>query len=242
MTPTAIAGLGVLAVLAIVAASVVGYTYGRYMDAAQEGLPVLGTAPEYTLTNQLGQEVASSSFRGKVQLVTFLAPYCTEYCPLIAYNLRSLERVLDAAGLSDRVQIVAFDVDPEHTGRREMTAFLRQYGWDPQNTRWQFLTGPPEKVREVVTGGFAVDYRQVHEEAQNSGDNLAGGESSVSPEPEVANPLAEGAGVDYDVVHNDALVVVDGRGRIRAFLDQASRISDADLMDMITELLHEQRS
>jgi len=234
--------VGTLVVFGLVLAFDAGYSYGRYVGAEHHQLPVLGTAPEYTLTNQLGQDVASSSFLGKVQLVTFLAPYCTGYCPLIASNFRSLEQVLDAAGLSDDVQLVAFDVDPQHTGRREMAAFLQQYGWDPQNTRWQFLTGSPEKVREAVTGGFAVDYREVDEKAQDTSEGDAQGASTAGLEPEVANPLAEAADVSYDVVHNDELVIVDRSGRIRAFFDQADRISDERLMDMITRLLHERSS
>jgi cytochrome oxidase Cu insertion factor (SCO1/SenC/PrrC family) len=103
----------VIAAAVIATAFVGGFWYQQHRSAAHTTLPVLGNAPTYTLTNQLAQPVAASSFRGKVQLVTFLSPYCTGYCPLIALHLASLEKALEAGGLAGHVQFVAFNVDPE---------------------------------------------------------------------------------------------------------------------------------
>lgn len=226
-----------MAVAAAVVGAGAGFLLGRHGGPSPGALPVLGTAPSYTLTDQLGRSVSSDRFAGKVQLVTFLSPYCTGSCPLIAYNLISLERVLEAAGLASRVQLVAFDVDPGHTGPAAMAAFLRQYGWDPSDPRWEFLTGTPEAVRAVVTGGFAIDYERVTGAQEAAEDAAARREGRFVPEPQVANPLATKADPDYDVVHNDALVVVDPEGRIRAFFDEAARLSNSQLMAVITRLV-----
>ncbi|MEJ2436356.1 MAG: SCO family protein [Pseudolabrys sp.] len=72
-----------------------GFIAGIYVERARSGLPKLadlGPAPQYTLTNQLGQTVSSKRFAGKVQVVTFLFPYCTTYCPLIAAHLMGRTR------------------------------------------------------------------------------------------------------------------------------------------------------
>jgi protein SCO1/2 len=233
---------GVLVLAILVAAAVIatafvgGFWYAQHRAAAQAALPVLAAAPTYALTNQLGQTVASSSFRGKVQIVTFLSPYCTSYCPLIAFNLVSLEKALEAGGLADRVQFVAFNVDPGNTGPQKMAAFLQQYGWDPKDTRWQFLTGSPEEVRKVVTRGFFIDYQRVSEAQQEAEAEAARRSGSFVPEPEVANPLAAQARPDYDILHNDALVVVDPEGRVRRVYDEASRVPNAELLVTINSL------
>jgi protein SCO1/2 len=226
----------VIAAAVIATAFVGGFWYAQHRTAALARLPVLGPAPSYTLTNQTGQAVASSSFLGKVQVVTFLFPYCTGYCPLIALNLASLETALKAGGLADHVQFVAFDVDPAHTGPKEMAAFLAQYGWDPKDPHWQFLTGSPEAIRNVVTKGFFIDFEQVSEAQEGAEAALARQQGRFVPEPEVANPLAEQARPDYDVVHNDALVVVDPKGRMRVVYDEASRVPNAELLATITRL------
>ena len=226
----------VLAAAIIAMAFVGGYWYAQHRSAARDAIPILGNAPAYTLTNQLGKTVSSTSFRGKVQLVTFLSPYCTGYCPLIALNLASLEKALEAGGLAGQVQFVAFDVDPEHTGPSAMAAFLQQYGWDPNGPHWQFLTGSPEAIRTVVTKGFFIDYEQVSEEQQDAEAEEARRQGRYVPEPEVANPLADQAKPDYAVIHNDALVIVDPKGRLRVVYDEASRVSNAELLATISQL------
>jgi protein SCO1 len=200
-------------------------------------LPVLGQVPDYTLTNQLGQAVSSASFRGRVQAVTFLFTYCRGYCPLIAHNFMTLERLLKVSGKADKVQLVAFNVDPQNTGPSEMRAFQEQYGWKPDNHRWEFLTGSVSDIHHVVTDGYHVYYKKVVDE-DDAGSNAMGGDSI--PEPVVANKLADKAGVDYDIVHNDMLAIVDTQGRIRKIFSDADRVSDEQIMAVIERLLPDQ--
>src|SRR3954447_1655178 len=44
-------------------------------------------APDFTLTNQLGQQESLSSFRGKPVAMTFIYTNCADVCPLIAWNM-----------------------------------------------------------------------------------------------------------------------------------------------------------
>ncbi len=200
-------------------------------------LPVQGLVPDYTLTNQLGQAVSSSSFHGKVQVVSFLFTYCRGYCPLIAHNFMTLERVLKASGKADQVQLVTFNVDPEHTGPAQMKAFQQQYGWNPADTHWQYLTGSPEAIRRIVTDGYHVYYKKVRDD-DDAPDRETGNHGMDSvPEPVVENKLADTAGVDYDIAHNDLVAIVDTQGRIRKIFEDADRVSDEQLMNVITQLL-----
>jgi protein SCO1 len=197
----------------------------------------LRAAPRYELTNQLGDRISSSSFDGKVQLVAFLFPYCTTYCPLIAANLVRIEREIDAAHLAQHVQIVTFNVDPAGSGPAEMRAFMREYGWDPRNLAWQFLTGTPTQVRRVVYNGYMIGYQResLSEEARYEAMEKAHG--TYVPEPTAKNALAEQRHVDYDVVHNDILELVDTRGEIRKLYDDAEKASDTELITDVRALL-----
>lgn len=214
-----------------------GYWYAHRGGVGPDAFPVLGMAPRYTLTNQRGQRVDSARFRGKVQVVAFLFPYCTEYCPLIAAHLKSAEQALAAAGLTRRVQFVAFNVDPEDTGTADMMAFLREYGWNPKDPHMQFLTGAPKTVRSVVTGGFGVDYQKVPEALAASQTRFAEQHDVYVPPPQVVNRLARERKPDYDVTHNDVLVLVDPRGRIRHVYAEADRVSDQALVAAVRRLL-----
>lgn len=215
-------------------AGVDGFLLGQRHEAREETiLPVLGRAPDYRMTNQLGETVPSSSLRGKIQLVTFLFPYCTTLCPLIAAHLVNLENLgLRPNDIEDKVEIVSFDVDPAHTGPLQMRAFLRQYGWNPADPHWQYLTGSLADVHHVVQDGFGVWYKRISlaSEARNN-------TSAPVEQPEVVNKLADEAHVDYDIVHNNVLEIVDQQGRLRKIYDSADTVSWTDLLSIIQALI-----
>lgn len=222
----------------IVLAGVAGWSLGRSSSIPGAHHPadaMLGKAPSYhDLVDQLGQHVDSRQFKGKVQLVTFLFPYCTTYCPLIAAHLVGFEHVLRQSGLQDKVQLVAFDVDPSGTGPKQMRAFMKEYGWNPHDLHWQYLTGKPATIRRVVTKGFHIAYyKESDSEEQASGST----QNAQTPQPTVVNPLAQKARVNYDVTHNDGLVVIGPGGNIRRVYDQADLVSPQQLLTQVQNLL-----
>lgn len=226
-----------IAVGALLGAGLLGFRFGWGHAHRQAGLPVLTTAPDYTMTNQLGQTVSSNAFRGKVQLVTFLFPYCTTMCPLIAAHLTNFEHeTLQPAGLADKVVIVSFDIDPRNTGPQQMRAFLSQYGWNPSDTHWQYLVGTPPEIRRVVSHGFGVWYKRVSlaSEAADSRNH------SGIVQPEVANQLAAQSRADYDIVHDDILEVVDEHGRVRKIFENADTVSAQQLLSVVRALTKSQ--
>ena len=209
----------------------------RSQTSKKNSLKTLGKIPDYTLTNQLGQSVSSNSFKGKVRVVTFLFPYCQGYCPLIAHNFVSLEQQLKASKMADAVQLIAFNVDPDSTGPAQMKAFQQQYGWNPNDTHWQYLTGSPKEIRHIVTGSYYIDYQRVSEASEGQEIEKEKKEGTYVPDPVVSNKLADQANPDYDVVHNDALAIVDTTGHIRKIFDDADRVSNQQIMDVIYKLL-----
>lgn len=230
-------GLAVTAVsAALLLAGALGWVLGtanRPANGSSGTLPELGRAPDYQgLSNQLGQTVGSRRFRGKVQLVTFEFAYCRTYCPLITAHLVGLERALRGTPLEDRVELVSFNVDPAGTRPPQMRAFLEQYGWDPHDPHWQYLTGKPETIRHIVTDGFHVFYQKVSDDEPSSGSGPA-----QTPQPEVSNPLADRVQPGYDVTHNDALIVVGPQGEIRRIFDQADVLSSDRLLRIIRSLV-----
>jgi protein SCO1/2 len=214
----------------------VGWTL-RPLFPDKEPLPVLGTVPNYTLTDQLGHRVSSTAFAGKVRVVTFLFPYCTSYCPLIAHNFVSLANVLKTSGIYDHVQLVAFNVDAGNAGPGQLRTFQKEYGWNPEDTHWEYLTGKPEEVRHIVHDSYHIYYEKVSTKSEDRATEREKKEGTYVPELVVGNKLAEEAKVDYDIVHNDAMVIVDAKGRIRKYFHEANRVSNEQIMHVIDQLL-----
>jgi protein SCO1 len=182
-----------------------------------------GPAPAYALTDQTGQRISSRHFAGTVQVVSFLFPYCTTDCPLLARTLAILQRRLAEQGLGGRVEIVTFNVDPSGAGPAQLRRFIAQYGGqaDPgaATVHWHFLTGPAKELRKVVRGGYHIAYWKV-----------AGAEDGGTAR---ANRLADEAHVDYDVRHTDATYLVNSQGTI---VDVRLGPSAADTSALLTAL------
>ncbi len=215
----------------------VGFVVGIFVERGRSAPPALadlGPAPHYTLTNQLGQTVSSKRFAGKVQVVTFLFPYCTTFCPLIAAHLMGFERmlVLGQTGLQNKVEIVSFNVAPGAVGPKEMRAFLHQYGWDSKDPHWQFLTGSKADIRRVVTGGYHVAFRRVADSDSDADTGPVG-----TPQLTVSNPLAEKAKPGFDITHNDAIEIVDTKGHVRKVYDDADVVPNEQLWKDVSRLL-----
>jgi len=183
-----------------------------------------GPAPSFTLTDQTGHMIASTHFRGKVQVVSFLFPYCTTDCPLLARDLALLQQALAAESLGAKVEIVTFNVDPGGAGPRQLAAFLEQYGAasDPATAKphWHFLTGSPWQVKRVVRDQYHVAYWKV-----------ASGEQGA----ERANPLAKRAHVSYDIKHSDVTYIVDPNGTIRHLFTGKNAATKTTLLNAIRQ-------
>jgi cytochrome oxidase Cu insertion factor (SCO1/SenC/PrrC family) len=231
--------LTAVAVVAIAGALIVAGVQAKRASSSTHRAADYGRAPSYTLTNQNGQLVSSGTFAGKVQVVSYLFPYCTSYCPLITRNLVLLERRLVADGLADKVQLVSFNVDPVGAGPGQLRAYLAQYGAHAADRHWQFLTGTPAAIRHVVTDGFHVDYKKVSLADENAEAARQKAEGTYVPQPEQPNAVADQAHVDYDVVHNDEIELVDRAGRIVYVFGSGSGATEGQLVSAVRDVLAE---
>lgn len=224
--------LGGVLSLTLILVGIGGWLLGSANTSHRSAPPVLFNAPSYrNLTNQIGQKVSSADFHGKVRVVTFLFPYCTTFCPIIAAHLVGFEHLLQSNGLGKDVQVVAFDVDPAGTGPEQMRGFLKEYGWNPRDTHFQYLTGTPKQIRSLVTGGYHVEYEKVADTGPDPDPRKqAALLTGDTPQPYVANPLADKAHVNYDITHENVLMLVDPQGRVRVIHAEADAVSRWELL------------
>lgn len=228
--------MGSAAGVLVLVAAAVGAVLATGAQPAHHGPPPgrYGSAPAYALTDQHGRPFRSTALRGRVQVISYLFPYCTSYCPIIARTLAETERLADQHGLRGKVDFVAFNVDPAEAGPPVMSAFLRQEGINPNDPAWHFLTGTPAKVAGVVRGGFHVYYQKVTLAQEKRAEARQKRRGTYTPQPEEPNALATRAHVSYDIVHNDAIEVVDPHGVIRTFIDSGDKATPRQIDNAIS--------
>jgi len=103
-------------------------------------------APNFTLTDQYGKTRSLAQFRGKVIVVSFMDPLCTDLCPLVAQELRQAQAQLGAN--TKNVAFLAVNVNPYHASVQEINHFSTQHGYESLGN-WHFLTGSPASLSGV---------------------------------------------------------------------------------------------
>jgi cytochrome oxidase Cu insertion factor (SCO1/SenC/PrrC family) len=93
-------------------------------------------APDFKLTNQFGQQVSLSAFRGKVVILAFTDSECTTVCPLTTVSMLEAKQLLGRAGQD--VQLLGVDANPDATAVSDVMAYSRSHAMVNQ---WDFLTG-----------------------------------------------------------------------------------------------------
>jgi cytochrome oxidase Cu insertion factor (SCO1/SenC/PrrC family) len=108
------------------------------------GTALSGTAPGFTLTDQFGQPVSLSSYRGKVVILAFNDAECTTVCPLTSAALVDVKAMLGKAG--SQVQLLGVDANPKAISVEDLFSYSQLHGMLYQ---WRYLTGSLSQLQSV---------------------------------------------------------------------------------------------
>jgi len=106
-------------------------------------------APGFTLTDQNGHTLSLSSLRGKVMVLQFMDPHCTDICPLVSREFIDANR--DLGPDARNVVFIAVNVNPYHRRIADMAAYSSEQQLDSIPS-WHFVTGPLPSLRAVWNG------------------------------------------------------------------------------------------
>jgi protein SCO1/2 len=118
-----------------------------HKDWGDKRLPVIGPAPQFTLTSQDGKLVALAHLRGKVVALAFIYTACPDICPMLTQKMADVQNKL-GADFGKKVAFISISLDPEH----DTPEVLKDYAqfWRAKPDGWSFLTGSPEAVHDVT--------------------------------------------------------------------------------------------
>ena len=142
-------------VAAAVAALGALYLYGVPGEEAEAAaLPFPGerirtqiTPPPFALHDQRGAETRLEDFRARTVLITGVYGHCTDSCPMLLIELRTLLDELPDE-IREDLQILAISLDPERDTKEVMAAVSDAYNFTyPQ---FRFLNGEPEVMAELI--------------------------------------------------------------------------------------------
>jgi protein SCO1/2 len=112
--------------------------------------------PDFTLTDQSGEQIRLSQFKDKVVALTFGYSRCPNpnYCRRLSNNLAGVERRFASRAGRDLI-LLTIDIDPEHDRGETLSAYAQVWHADP--SKWHFLSGATPDVRRVANL-FGMDF------------------------------------------------------------------------------------
>ncbi|MGA4643211.1 SCO family protein [Limisphaera sp. 4302-co] len=125
-------------------------------------LPVLGTVPDFVLTNQSGIAVTRADLRGHPWVADIIFTRCAGPCPILTRRMKMLQDALPA----DRpVRLVTLTTDPAYDTPEVLRRYGEKFGADFR--RWWFLTGAPEQIARLAVDGLKLTALEIPEEQRS---------------------------------------------------------------------------
>jgi cytochrome oxidase Cu insertion factor (SCO1/SenC/PrrC family) len=126
------------------------------------GTSLSTVAPDFTLTDQFGQPVSLSSYRGKIVILAFNDSECSSVCPLTTTALVDAKTMLGAA--ASQVQLLGINANPRDTSIEDVLSYSELHGMLYQ---WRYLTGSLSQLQTVwkdYSIGVTVNQNQIDHE------------------------------------------------------------------------------
>jgi len=118
--------------------------------------PVPNTpAADFALTDQRSATITMSGLKGKVVVVEFFDPHCTDVCPIVSQELVDANN--DLGPSRSDVVFVAVNVNQFHLGVADVQVFSAEHSLNSIPS-WHFLTGSLAAL-QAAWQAYGVDVR-----------------------------------------------------------------------------------
>ena len=152
MKARTILNLGVAGIFVIITSSILMIAArGAAARASAKEMPVLGSVPDFVLTEAQATTVRRADLLGKAWIASFIFTRCAEVCPMI---MRQETRLQAELPLRDDLRLVSFSVDPDWDTPKVLADYARTFGAD--RSRWLFLTGDKNQIYHLAIEGFRL--------------------------------------------------------------------------------------
>lgn len=103
-------------------------------------------APAFTLTDQKGNRLSLSDFKGRAVVLEFMDPHCIDICPIVSQEFIDAFHELGAD--ASRVVFVAVNVNAYHLSVADVNTFSRERQLNSIPS-WHFFTGSVSELNSV---------------------------------------------------------------------------------------------
>jgi cytochrome oxidase Cu insertion factor (SCO1/SenC/PrrC family) len=122
--------------------------------AQEDSIRILSRLPQFSLTDQSGEEVASHDLYGHVWVANFIFTRCKASCPVQTSLMSELQNSLKESENWKHTRIVSISVDPEYDTPEVLSKFIKDRNLE--TSQWHFLTGTRDAIWGLSKNGFKL--------------------------------------------------------------------------------------
>lgn len=113
------------------------------------------TIPDFSFTNQNGDEVTQETFKDKIYIADFFFTTCPTICPIMKTQML---RVYEIYKDHPEVMMLSHTIDPEYDSVAVLHEFADRLG--VTGNTWQFVTGEKEDIYEIGQNSYMITARE----------------------------------------------------------------------------------
>jgi protein SCO1/2 len=115
------------------------------------------TVPDFSFTNQFGENTTMEDFEGDIMVVDFFFTTCPTICPIMTKQMARLQWMLEDAAYDD-VSFLSHTVNPNNDTPEILLAYGEEEGADFE--KWTFVTGDQEEIFEQGFQGYLLSTQE----------------------------------------------------------------------------------
>lgn len=107
--------------------------------------------PDFSFTNQKGEQITNKDFEGKVYVIEFFFTTCPTICPRMNRNLVKIQNTFEEF---ENFGVASFTINPEHDTPEVLKGYAESYGIS--NPSWHLMTGEKDAIYKLANEGFYI--------------------------------------------------------------------------------------
>ena len=135
-------------VIYIVVGIVIAYLW---LVTKSEPLPVLGSIPDFVMTNSNNESFGSSDLKDNIWVADFIFTTCSGPCPIMTERMGMVQHDLLEI---EKLKFVSFTVNPDYDTPEVLKKYAQRF--DADVSSWSFVTGKYDQIQELIADGFKM--------------------------------------------------------------------------------------
>ncbi len=108
--------------------------------------------PEFSFTNQNGNEVTNKTFAGKIYVADFFFTICPGICPKLTKNMGFLQEAYEG---DTSVMLLSHTVMPWNDTVDKLATYAKEN--DVSLPKWHLVTGETDAIYDIARNGYFAD-------------------------------------------------------------------------------------